>query len=140
MFMGDYKVMVLFIVREVGILELLFVFKRFILKCGVKGDVYVVFMLLFVMMVMEFDLLLEKEVDVLDEFLLVIVRCILLMKVRMIDVLYRRKKYVVMMGDGVNDVFSLKKVDVGIVMGVGSDVVKISSEIVFIDNNFVIIV
>lgn len=69
-----------------------------------------------------------------------IVRCMFFMKVRMIDVLYRRKKFVVMMGDGVNDVLSLKKFDVGIVMGVGSDVVKMSSDIVFIDNNFVIIV
>lgn len=134
MFMGDYKVMVFLIVKEVGIFEFVMGFKRVM-------DVSVVVLIFqFVMMVMEFDVFLEKEVDEFDEFLFVIVWCMFVMKVCMIDVFYWQNNFVVMMGDGVNDVFSLKKVDVGIVMGVGSDVVKMLSDIVFMDNNFVMIV
>lgn len=46
-----------------------------------------------------------------------------------------------MIGDGVNDVFLLKWVDVGVVMGLkGSEVVKEVVEVVLVDDNFVFIV
>ncbi|BBN12620.1 P-type Na+/K+ transporter [Marchantia polymorpha subsp. ruderalis] len=88
----------------------------------------------------EFDALSNDEVDALEELPLVIARCTPATKVRMIEALHRRKKYAAMTGDGVNDAPSLKKADVGIAMGAGSDVAKQSSEIVLTDNNFATIV
>lgn len=48
---------------------------------------------------------------------------------------------VVVIGDGVNDVFVLKKFDIGVVMGViGIDVVKELVDMILIDDYFVFIV
>ncbi|XP_024364260.1 sodium/potassium exporting P-type ATPase 1-like isoform X2 [Physcomitrium patens] len=140
MLTGDHKATALSIAREVGILEPLSASKRSTSKRGVKGDAHVVPMSSSVMTATEFDPLSEKEVDALDELPLVIARCTPSTKVRMIDALHRRKKYAAMTGDGVNDAPSLKKADVGIAMGAGSDVAKTSSEIVLTDNNFATIV
>lgn len=85
----------------------------------------------------EFDSLTDQEIDDLPVLPLVIARCAPQTKVRMIDALHRRKKFVAMTGDGVNDSPSLKKADVGIAMGLnGSDVAKDASDIVLTDDNF----
>ncbi|KAJ5612306.1 hypothetical protein N7510_005500 [Penicillium lagena] len=85
----------------------------------------------------EFDKLTEDEIDRLPTLPLVIARCAPNTKVRMIEALHRRGKYVAMTGDGVNDSPSLKRADVGIAMGEnGSDVAKDASELVLTDDNF----
>ncbi|CAG7919582.1 unnamed protein product [Penicillium olsonii] len=94
-----------------------------------------------VMTASEFDRLTEDEIDSLPTLPLVIARCAPNTKVRMIDALHRRGRYVAMTGDGVNDSPSLKRADVGIAMGQnGSDVAKDASELVLSDDNFASII
>ncbi|KAI5950676.1 hypothetical protein KGF57_004282 [Candida theae] len=90
-----------------------------------------------VMTANEFDALSDNEIDNLPVLPLVIARCAPQTKVRMIEALHRRKRFVAMTGDGVNDSPSLKKADVGIAMGMnGSDVAKDASDIILTDDNF----
>ncbi|KAK6519307.1 Na+ ATPase [Arthrobotrys megalospora] len=90
-----------------------------------------------VMTASTFDKLTDDEIDRLPVLPLVIARCAPDTKVRMIEALHRRKKFVAMTGDGVNDSPSLKRADVGIAMGQsGSDVAKDASDIVLTDDNF----
>jgi len=90
-----------------------------------------------VMTASEFDKLSDDEIDALPLLPLVVARCAPQTKVRMIEALHRRKAFVAMTGDGVNDSPSLKRSDVGIAMGMaGSDVAKEASDIVLTDDNF----
>ena len=90
-----------------------------------------------VMTAHQFDAMSDDEIDALKELPLVVARCSPTTKVRMIAALHRRKRYVAMTGDGVNDSPSLKYADVGIAMGQnGSDVAKNSSDIILTDDNF----
>lgn len=89
-----------------------------------------------VMTATQFDKLSDDEIDALPLLPLVIARCAPNTKVRMIDALHRRKAFAAMTGDGVNDSPSLKRSDVGIGMGTGSDVAKDASDIVLTDDNF----
>lgn len=89
-----------------------------------------------VMTASQFDKLSEEQIDALPLLPLVIARCAPNTKVRMIDALHRRKAFAAMTGDGVNDSPSLKRSDVGIGMGTGSDVAKDASDIVLTDDNF----
>lgn len=84
----------------------------------------------------EFDALTDDQIDALPNLPLVVARCAPSTKVRMIQALHRRNRYVAMTGDGVNDSPSLKRADIGIAMGSGSDVAKESSDIVLTDDNF----
>ncbi|KJY00439.1 potassium/sodium efflux P-type ATPase like protein [Zymoseptoria brevis] len=85
----------------------------------------------------QFDKLSDDQIDALPVLPLVIARCAPQTKVRMIEALHRRKRFVAMTGDGVNDSPSLKRADVGIAMGqAGSDVAKDASDIILTDDNF----
>ncbi|KAH7369166.1 calcium-transporting ATPase [Plectosphaerella cucumerina] len=90
-----------------------------------------------VMAAHDFDKLTDEEIDELPRLPLVVARCAPQTKVRMIEALHRRERFVAMTGDGVNDSPSLKRADVGIAMGqAGSDVAKEASDIVLTDDNF----
>ncbi|TFB01270.1 Calcium-transporting ATPase 3 [Trichoderma ghanense] len=84
----------------------------------------------------KFDALSDEQIDALPQLPLVVARCAPSTKVRMIEALHRRSRFVAMTGDGVNDSPSLKRADIGIAMGSGSDVAKESSDIILTDDNF----
>lgn len=125
MLTGDHPLTARAIAQEVGILpHNLYHYSKEVVK-------------VMVMTATEFDALSDDAIDALPVLPLVIARCAPQTKVRMIDALHRREKFVAMTGDGVNDSPSLKKADVGIAMGLnGSDVAKDASDIVLTDDNF----
>lgn len=56
-------------------------------------------------------------------------------KVKYIDKLQKNKKIVMMVGDGINDSPALSKASISVALGSGSDLAKISSDIILLNNN-----
>ncbi|MFH1509974.1 MAG: HAD-IC family P-type ATPase [Candidatus Nealsonbacteria bacterium] len=88
----------------------------------------------------DLDLLTDKELDERIKDIKVYARVEPKHKIRIVGAWQRRGDVVAMTGDGINDAPALKKADIGISIGSGTEVAKETSDLVLLNDSFSIIV
>lgn len=88
----------------------------------------------------ELDAMSDKELDQRLEHISVYARVTPENKIRIVKAWQNKGRVTSMTGDGVNDAPALKRADIGVAMGSGTDVAKDASAMILTDDNFVSII
>ncbi|PIZ87500.1 MAG: hypothetical protein COX92_01085 [Candidatus Nealsonbacteria bacterium CG_4_10_14_0_2_um_filter_40_15] len=88
----------------------------------------------------ELDKLSDKEFEKILDKIQIYARVEPRHKMRIIEAWQRRGEVVAMTGDGINDAPALKKADIGLALGSGTEVAKETSDLILLNDSFSIIV
>lgn len=111
---GDHKLTAMAVVRELGI------------EVGQEN----------VLVGVDLDKLADEELGNLVKKVTIFARVEPRHKIRIVSALQLNGEVVAMTGDGVNDAPALKKADIGVAVGSGTDVAKEVADLVLLDDNF----
>jgi len=88
----------------------------------------------------DLDRLSEREFDKILDKIQIFARVEPKHKMRIVSALKEKGEVVAMTGDGINDAPALKKADIGVALGSGTDVAKEVSDLILLNDSFSIIV